>query len=375
MGRLKNGPAGDVVDVGARSDADAPHLGSQGVGYVVAVEVHGRHHVILGRPGQDLLQKSVGNDVLDDDFATVHRFALGVIGGRLAQSTFNAVMLKPGKYMVAELLLGHIVGPVFKAPFRELHDVAFMHQRHAFALLLNGIFQGGHNEPLSAFTGNGFEPNGTGIREANLGKTVRELCLEQLQEPVAVLAAIFKFNAGIDIFRVFPEDDHIDKVRLLHRRRDSGKPPNRTQADIQIELLPQGHINGPDATAHGCCERTFYGNEMVFYGGQRFIRQPAVFTINFVRLFASVNLHPRYFPLAAICLFNGRIQHLDRGAPDIRTGAVTLDKWHQGMVGNGQPGGILGDLFALFGRTNMLIGTHRRALLGAAGLIGRLRAG
>ena len=42
-------------------DADAADLGRQGVGDVVAVEVEGGDHVVLGRTQQDLLQKCVGD--------------------------------------------------------------------------------------------------------------------------------------------------------------------------------------------------------------------------------------------------------------------------------------------------------------------------
>ena len=56
-----------VVDVGSGRDADATDLRRQRVADVVAVEVHGGDDLVLGRPGQDLLQEGVGNDVLDDD--------------------------------------------------------------------------------------------------------------------------------------------------------------------------------------------------------------------------------------------------------------------------------------------------------------------
>ena len=51
VGRLEDAVAGDVVDVGARGDADAADLGGQRVGEVVAVEVGGGDDVELRRAG------------------------------------------------------------------------------------------------------------------------------------------------------------------------------------------------------------------------------------------------------------------------------------------------------------------------------------
>ena len=84
VGGLEDGVAGDVVDVAARGDADAADLGRQGVGEVVAVEVHGGDDVELVGPGEHLLQRDVGDGVLDEDLARREgRLLLGV-GGVLA---------------------------------------------------------------------------------------------------------------------------------------------------------------------------------------------------------------------------------------------------------------------------------------------------
>src|SRR5690606_9511267 len=67
VGGLEDGVAGQVVDVAARGDADAAHLRGQGVGQVVAVEVEGGDDVELVGPGEDLLERDVGDRVLDHD--------------------------------------------------------------------------------------------------------------------------------------------------------------------------------------------------------------------------------------------------------------------------------------------------------------------
>ena len=66
MRRLEDGVAGDVVDVAAGGDADAADLGGERVGQVVAVQVQRGDDVELVGPRQHLLQRDVGDGVLDD---------------------------------------------------------------------------------------------------------------------------------------------------------------------------------------------------------------------------------------------------------------------------------------------------------------------
>ena len=67
MGGLEHAVAGDVVDVAARRDADAADLRGQRVREVVAVEVRRRDDVELVGAGEHLLQRDVGDRVLDQD--------------------------------------------------------------------------------------------------------------------------------------------------------------------------------------------------------------------------------------------------------------------------------------------------------------------
>ena len=79
VGRLEDGVARIVVDVAARRDADAAHLGRQRVGEIIAVEVRRGDHVEFGGTRQHLLQRDVGDGVLDHDLARGQgRLLLGV---------------------------------------------------------------------------------------------------------------------------------------------------------------------------------------------------------------------------------------------------------------------------------------------------------
>ena len=46
-----------------------PYLSCQRVRNIIAIQIHGRDDIEFIRPGQDLLQRDVGDRILDDDFA------------------------------------------------------------------------------------------------------------------------------------------------------------------------------------------------------------------------------------------------------------------------------------------------------------------
>ena len=124
--RLEDGVAGDVVDVAARRDADAADLRRERVGQVVAVQVQRGDDVELLGPRQHLLQRDVGDGVLDDDARA--RLAVGNPAPRAAVDLHRA-----------EELLRDLVAPVAERALGELHDVALVHQRHALALVLDRV--------------------------------------------------------------------------------------------------------------------------------------------------------------------------------------------------------------------------------------------
>ena len=137
MRRLEDGVAGDVVDVAARRDADAADLRGERVGQVVAVQVRRGDDVELVRPRQHLLQRDVGDGVLDDD-----------AGARLAVGN-----PAPGPAVDldrAEELLRDLVAPVAEGALGELHDVALVHQRDALALVRDRVADRAVHQPLGA---------------------------------------------------------------------------------------------------------------------------------------------------------------------------------------------------------------------------------
>src|SRR5438876_2522620 len=164
VGGLEQRVARVVADVSAWRDADAADLGGQRVGQEIAGQVARRDHVELVGPGQDLLQEGVGDGVLDEDLA----------GRRLA------VALLPRHRLVAELALGQRLAPLHEHAFGVLLNFGLVHERHVSPGVLEGIADGGADQPLRPLLRYRLDADGGRVREADLVDL--HLALEELDD-------------------------------------------------------------------------------------------------------------------------------------------------------------------------------------------------
>ena len=82
MRGLEDGVAGDVIDVAAGRDADAADLRGERVAQIIAVQVQRGDDVEIRRAREHLLERDVGDGVLDDDARA--GFAFGNFAPRAA---------------------------------------------------------------------------------------------------------------------------------------------------------------------------------------------------------------------------------------------------------------------------------------------------
>ena len=61
--------------------------------------------------------------------------------------------------------------------------------------------------------------------------------------------SLLPFYAGVYVFRIFPENDHIHLFRGLHGRFNAVEIAHGAQADEQVQILAQGHVQAADAAA------------------------------------------------------------------------------------------------------------------------------
>src|SRR5476649_660503 len=338
--RFEDGVTGDVVDVAARRDADAADLRRERVGQVVAVEVQRRDDVELVGPRQHLLQRDVGDGVLDHD-----------AGARLPRR--NPAPRPAVDLHGAEELLGDLVAPVAEGALRVLHDVALVHERHALAAVLHRVFDRAVHEALGPEPADRLQPEADVDPELAVGRADRlelrlpgpdrrlraesdfsiffgEFLLEELEHLLRLRRAGHELDAGVDVLGVLAEDHHVDLLGVLHRRRHAFVPAHGAEADVQIEHLAQRDVQRPDAAADRGRQRSFDADEILAEGLDGVVWQPAAELLE--AFLTGVDLHPRDLLFAGVGLLDGGVEYADARAPDVRSGAVAFDKRNDRVV-------------------------------------------
>jgi hypothetical protein len=70
---------------------------------------------------------------------------------------------------------------------------------------------------LRALFADGLDADAAALREANLGDA--HLVLQEIDDLLGARRVGFPLDAGVDVFGVLAEDDHVDQFRVLDRAR------------------------------------------------------------------------------------------------------------------------------------------------------------
>ena len=263
------------------------------------------------------------------------------------------------------MFLGHLVAPVAEGSLGELHDVALVDQGHRLTPVGDGVLNGALDEAHAARIAHRLNTNAhlnvgretlvachlpevggrLGSAETNLGKLFGEFLGDEVQDFLGFRSSGGVFDAGVNVFGVLAEDDHVHLLRSLNRAGHAGKILHRTQTHIQVEHLAQRHIQRADASTHRGRQRTLNAHQELTESLDGVVRQPVVEALE--ALLSGEDFHPGNLALATIGLGHGRIHHPHRGGPDIRAGTVTPDKGNNGLVGNVELAVLDADLAAV----------------------------
>ena len=370
VGGFKDG--GGVADVGARRHAQSAHHSRCRIGDVVAVEVEGGEHRILLGPGLDLLEDAVGDAVIDQHHrlplaiavafadAIDHGLHLGAdpfffLGGEAVVARLDQagvvlaaegvvplqVVEDPafplGDAHVAEFAGGQLVAPVAEGALGEFHDVALVHQGHValVALEAQGVLDGFADVALAAVLAHGFDANPGARRDLALAELAvgrdhhRVEVLDQIE---ADLVIGLPLDPHVDVFGVFPVDDHIEVLGPLVGAGGAGVVAAGPHAAIEIEDLAQGHIQGANPAANRGGEGTLDGHAVGADRLEGVFGQVLVGAVELAGLIAGKHLEPLDPALAAVGLGHGRIEHPLGGGPDVDAGAVAADEGNDRIV-------------------------------------------
>src|SRR6185369_3026114 len=203
-------------------------------------------------------------------------------------------------------------------PFGELHDIALVDQGDAFALELDGVAQRFFHQPLAAEGGDRLDA------DAAAGPDRLAEAADEVDHLVRGVGARRPLDAGIDVFDVLAEDDHVDLLRLLDRRRDALEIAHRTHTGVEVEDLAQGDVQAADAAADRRGQRALDGDPVLADGLQGVLREPLAFPV--VGLLTGEHFEPGDRPRAAVDLLDSAVERTAGGAPDVGAGAVSLDE-------------------------------------------------
>ena len=98
--------------------------------------------------------------------------------------------------------------------------------------------------------------------------------------------------------------------------------------------LAKCHIDRANATTDGCGQGAFDRNPIFPNGLIGILGKPGPLSVDAIGLLAGVDLVPADATLAAEGLVHGCIKDANRGRPDIRADAISLDEGNDRVIGN-----------------------------------------
>src|SRR6185312_6232159 len=276
----------------------------------------GADHLIVARAQQQLLEHGVGNAVVDQDLA---RRQLARIG-RLPEFLL-------GDALFAELLRGDLITPIAEGALCELLDIALVHQRDHRAALLDGMADRLPHQPLRPGDRDRLDTN-TRIRPHRLV----ELLPQKADQLLGLGCAFLELDAGVDILGVLAEDDHVQRLRLLHGRGHARVVAHRAHAGVQVHFLADADVEAADPAADRRGQWPLDRDSEVARGLHRILGQPLAEALE--GLLAGEDLIPGDAAFAAVAELDGGVPHRAARLPDVTAGAVALDERDNGVIGD-----------------------------------------
>ena len=96
---------------------------------------------------------------------------------------------------------------------------------------------------------------------------------EKVGHRVGLIRSRGPLDTGIEVFGVFPEHHHIDLFRVFHGAGHRFDIADRTNAGIQVQPLPDSHVQAADPLADGRGQRPLDRHHVGFDGVQCILGQ------------------------------------------------------------------------------------------------------
>ena len=169
------------------------------------------------------------------------------------------------------------------------------------------------------------------VGEADLAHA--HLVLEEVDHLPRAVGLGLPFDSRVDVLGVLAEDDHVGLRRVAQRARNAGEVAHRPQADEEVELLAQRHVERAEAAADRRRQRALDRDRVLARGVERLVGEPDVAAVEPRRLLARVDLQPVDLPRAAVGLLDGRVDDRLHHRRDVDPDPVALDERDDRVVG------------------------------------------
>ena len=179
-------------------------------------------------------------------------------------------------------------------PIRELHDVRLVDRGHFLAAVVQGVAERVADDLLRSGNTYRFDRN-TGLVSAGPDTAVATELVDEIHQRRSVRLPLLEFHARVQIFRVLPHDDEVDRYATEvapHPAIILAGPHTR----IQPQLLAKMHVDAAKARAHGRGDRGLQGTPGTADAFQDGIGQRIARPLHEVHarlLYVPVDLHAR----------------------------------------------------------------------------------
>ncbi len=159
-----------------------------------------------------------------------------------------------------------------------------------------------------------------------------QLGLQVFDELLNLGAARRPFDTGVDILGVLAKHDHVHVAGAGHAAGRPREVADGSHTGVQVQLLPNGHVQGTNAAAHGRRQRTLDGNHKCPQRVQGLLGQILVAAVSLSCFFTGIKLQPGDAAPRAIGPLDGGIDDLEHDRCDVNADTVAFDESHDGLV-------------------------------------------
>ena len=283
----------------------------------------------------------------------------GGIGGQIVEDPAFAL----SHANLPEFAGGQFIAPVAERSLREFHDVALVHQGDVALACLQaeGVLDGLADVALAAELAHRLDADACPFRNAPFAELAvggDHHVVEVLNQLDAHRIARLPFDPHVDVFRVFPVDDHIQILRPFVGAGRAFVIAAGPHAAVKIEDLPQGHVERTDPAPDRGGEGPFDGHAVGADRREGVFGQVLVSAVELTGFIARIHLEPGDPAGASVGLSHRRIKHPLGGGPDVHPGAIATDEGDDGIVRHDGLALLKADGGAAGGRGELLVGGH-----------------